>query len=162
MIIFDDFYNKNSNASSNSHQSILSSKEMIDALIENVSYNCKVTISVGFARLDVENEEMTYDWKERANNYLNIAKKNGKNRMYYGQDLVKIKHQMSRKPTMIDDNKEDDLITWKSLHELQVKCCKEENKRKQQKNKRKTKDCSGSGQLSIHRWCKMTSTKNVF
>ena len=75
-------------------------------------------------QLDFENDEMTDEWQSRCNEYLTIAKKNGKNRMYFGQDLKKLelnKVKTLNKIDIIEDNKEDDLITLKSLQSLQVK-----------------------------------------
>ena len=101
------------------NENVILGRDIIQTLIDNVRYNCKVTISVGFSRLLVDNGEMAMQWYDRTNHYLKLAKSNGKNQAYWGQDekIVAISRQETN---LITDSKEDDLITAKSLQEIGV------------------------------------------
>lgn len=118
-----------------SDNSILPGKDIIQTLIDNVSFNSQVTISVGFSKLDIDNEEMTHEWYQRTNEYLSQAKKNGKNQCYFGQDMSVF--GMTRTKSMMGDEfdimnqitenenntMEDDQITLHSLQSIEVSLC---------------------------------------
>ena len=93
MLLFDN---------KNSKECILPAKEIIQQLIENVASYCKVTISVGFARLMVKENELADEWRERANKYLEQAKENGKNQScWVGKAYTAI--EMQRVPSVQQD-----------------------------------------------------------
>ena len=92
----------------------LSGKLVVNTLIENVGFNCSVTISAGFSRLNVSKHELVDEWYDRTNDYLKQAKTNGKNQAYWGQSLRKLEK------LNIIDNKEDEAIFVKRLKEIQV------------------------------------------
>ena len=104
----------------NNEKNDFRAKDMIKALIDNVRDSCKVTISAGFSRLDVEECEMRDAWYDRTNDYLKQAKSNGKNQAYWGQDLKKLEIIRSQS-TLNVDNKEDDLILTNSLAQIKRK-----------------------------------------
>ena len=95
---------------------ILSSEEIVSVLIENIERNCNVGVSVGVARLN--GKEEIGEWTERANLHLNQAKKNGKNSIYFGDDLKEFEIDEQD----VSDNNQDDLINLKteSIQALQV------------------------------------------
>ena len=111
----------------NSKIQLLPINEIINTLIENIQFNTNVTISIGFTNYDADSEESFNEWHIRANKYLKNSKENGKNRACWGQDIKKlIKRAQSKadglltSTMMIEDNKEDDLITLQSLQNIQV------------------------------------------
>ena len=75
MLIHDD---------KNNESTTLTSKEIISSLIDNVRSNCELTISVGFTRYFANNGETFKEWKKRANNYLDEAKKKWKKSFMLG------------------------------------------------------------------------------
>ena len=91
LIIFDDTYKNNDS------KCILSSQEIIHALMGNISYQCDVTISAGFTRLDVSNYELTTASKllEQVNTYSSKAKENGPSCLCYQQNVIKFEMEMS-------------------------------------------------------------------
>ena len=126
LIIYDTTNNKDKNENKETvdkniskqarKKCILSSKEIVSVLIENIERNCNVRVSVGFACLN--GKEKIGEWKERANLHLNQAKKNGKNSIYFGDDLKKF--QIDEED--VSSNNQDDLINLKtkSIQTLQA------------------------------------------
>ena len=66
-------------------ESIVPGHQIIDILLENIREQCQVTVSIGYSKLSVDDGEMADGCEERINNYLKIAKTNGKNQAYWGQ-----------------------------------------------------------------------------
>ena len=84
-------------------------------------FNGDLSISVGLARLDVANLEVTQGWKNRAIKYLGIAKENskGKNSIYYGKDVVNWT-QDNIIDIGNDNNENGDLMMSPHLQSIQV------------------------------------------
>ena len=57
-------------------------KEILEKLRINVQNNCKVTISVGVTKFNIEKSESAIQWEERAEEGLKGAKKSGKNQVW--------------------------------------------------------------------------------
>ena len=79
LIVYDN--KSNANRSNN----LLDASEIIATLIENIQSNCKLTVSIGYTHYNAEDEETFYEWHDRANRFLKIAKDAGKDRAYWGQ-----------------------------------------------------------------------------
>ena len=115
MIIYDD---KND-------MTRITSKEIVQVLIENVKSNCKLTISIGLTHYLADNEESYNDWFNRANRFLKRCKENGEGRVCWGQNIKELRQKANSKETEsklseIDDNQEEDLLLMKSLEQIQV------------------------------------------
>ena len=117
MIIYDKNIDDNDDVSST-----FSSRDIIQMLLENVRYNCKLTVSVGYTRLSTD--ELKEEWFDRANEYLTVAKRNGKNQAYWGQKLKRVQSLLRRDSASsdsnkIEDNNEDAYYAIQSLKEVE-------------------------------------------
>ena len=106
----------------------INAKNIILTLLDNIRSNCNVTVSIGFTNYLSDNEETFDEWYKRANKYLKESKDNGKDRACWGQNIkLLIKKAMtvdiddSNVSAIVDDNKEDDLITFKTLQAITVR-----------------------------------------
>ena len=104
----------NNEKDSNSLRSI----DIIDTLLDNIRSKSKLTVSIGFSNYNDEKEEDFYEWENRCNGYLKVAKKTGKNKAYWGQKL----HEKVNCLDKTDVVAQDDWILFQSLQSIEVLC----------------------------------------
>ena len=114
------FYNNNNNNKNKNNNNSLDNIDIISTLLDNIRSKCKITASIGFSNYNDETEEDFTEWQKRCEAYLKVSKDTGKNKAFWGQKLHG--HNKESSLEKIEDIKEDDLILFKSLQNIEVLC----------------------------------------
>ena len=118
---------------------VVNGHELLLHLRNNIEQNCKVTVSIGYAKINLEMEQSVNEWYKEIAKCLSLAKQSGKNQCLNDKQRAKIQMQAEKekisKKNAKNDNSDpengneneiliakqmDDEITQQSLKAIEV------------------------------------------
>ena len=107
---------------------IIPGHDVLEMLLYRIQDNCDVTVSIGYSKLIDDDLKMSDELFERVNEHLKQAKLNGKNQVYFGQNIKNADENDDDKDdesAFVVDNvvNQDDIIQYQTMQAINVRNC---------------------------------------